>query len=553
MRNFLATFLLMSLWVVSSAGAQGTINNSSIGLTTPQAGTFTNLEATTQIKLGADTVTDFDDLDSETVKSSATDSTAGFLTDELQAGTNVTISEIDVGGNKKVSLSVADKLTTKGDVLYHNGTIETRLGVGASGQILTSDTSGSLLWANPAEGDQSFNSNVLLNSYRIGENLNLPALKMLDGAVDAFTDATGVDATASTNESFDSSNDLYKPTASGATTFPMIKFNGTNYLSRVATSDSDTKVGTISFLFRPNHDFSVQRDILSHNAGFVNISTSTQARFRIRLLKSTGAAVLDLLSTKTLVQGTLYHIVASWDLATSAVHVYIDGVDDSPSIINNVNDFVDYSRATSEIATDSNLNGTSAMEIGNFYFNRSQYVDISIAANLAKFIDSRGNPVDLGSDGSTPTGTAPEVFLNNAVSTFQNNLGSGGNYTVTSGALTAGTPSTVSSSGTPDNLTLISNSQTAKTEPNGANILLLAEDVGADITLNTDLKASVSRDGGTTFSQVTLSDSGEFEKGNLLTGTVDLSSQPTGTDMEWKVETLNNKDLNLHGVGLEWR
>jgi hypothetical protein len=73
------------------------------------------------------------------------------------------------------------------------------------------------------------------------------------------------------------------------------------------------------------------------------------------------------------------------------------------------------------------------------------------------------------------------------------------------------------------------------------------------MVLNTDLKASVSRDGGTTFSQVTLSDAGEFEKGNLLTGTVDLSTQPSGTDMAWKVETDNNKALNLHGVGLEWR
>ncbi len=81
----------------------------------------------------------------------------------------------------------------------------------------------------------------------------------------------------------------------------------------------------------------------------------------------------------------------------------------------------------------------------------------------------------------------------------------------------------------------------------------MAEDLAADIVINTDLKASVSRDGGTTFTQVTLSDAGEFEKGNLLTGTVDISGQPTGTDMEWKVETLNNKFLNLHGVGLEWR
>ena len=109
------------------------------------------------------------------------------------------------------------------------------------------------------------------------------------------------------------------------------------------------------------------------------------------------------------------------------------------------------------------------------------------------------------------------------------------------------------SSGLSNNMTLFSNSQTANTQSNEAQIVLFAEDVAANIIINTDLKAYVSRDGGTTFTQVTLSDAGEFEKGNLLTGTVDISSQPSGTDMQWKVETDNNKALNLHGVGLEWR
>ena len=63
----------------------------------------------------------------------------------------------------------------------------------------------------------------------------------------------------------------------------------------------------------------------------------------------------------------------------------------------------------------------------------------------------------------------------------------------------------------------------------------------------------MSRDGGTTFTQVSLLDAGEFGNGNLLTGTVDLSSQPSGTDMVWKIETDNNKELDIHGVGLERR
>jgi len=38
----------------------------------------------------------------------------------------------------------------------------------------------------------------------------------------------------------------------------------------------------------------------------------------------------------------------------------------------------------------------------------------------------------------------------------------------------------------------------------------------------------------------------------LLSGSVDISGQPAGTDMKYKVETLNNKNLKLHGASLLW-
>jgi len=38
----------------------------------------------------------------------------------------------------------------------------------------------------------------------------------------------------------------------------------------------------------------------------------------------------------------------------------------------------------------------------------------------------------------------------------------------------------------------------------------------------------------------------------VLSGSVDISGQPAGTDMKYKVETLNNKNLKLHGASLLW-
>ena len=101
-------------------------------------------------------------------------------------------------------------------------------------------------------------------------------------------------------------------------------------------------------------------------------------------------------------------------------------------------------------------------------------------------------------------------------------------------------------------MVLIANSQTAETSPSDARIVIFEEDVDS-ITLNTDIKAYISRDGGTTWTQITLSDEGNYEGSKrVLAGVLDISGQPSGTNIEYKIETLNNKDLKLHGTGVNW-
>ena len=101
-------------------------------------------------------------------------------------------------------------------------------------------------------------------------------------------------------------------------------------------------------------------------------------------------------------------------------------------------------------------------------------------------------------------------------------------------------------------MTLVSNAETAEAQPDDAHIILFEEDVDA-VTLNTDLKAYASRDGGTTWTQATLADQGDYETGKrILTGDADISGQPSGTSMKWKVETLNTKEQRIHGLALQW-
>ena len=56
-------------------------------------------------------------------------------------------------------------------------------------------------------------------------------------------------------------------------------------------------------------------------------------------------------------------------------------------------------------------------------------------ANRRKFIDVDGKPVDLGSDGSTPTGTVPLMFFSGPTDDWHINKGSVGGFTET-GAFT---------------------------------------------------------------------------------------------------------------------
>jgi hypothetical protein len=102
------------------------------------------------------------------------------------------------------------------------------------------------------------------------------------------------------------------------------------------------------------------------------------------------------------------------------------------------------------------------------------------------------------------------------------------------------------------NLTLVSNYTEAEAQPDSVRLVILEQDVDS-VTVNTDLKAYVSRDNGANWVQVTLADEGDYGTSKrILAGTADISGQASDKTMRWKVETLNNKACYLHGVGMLW-
>mgnify|MGYP003325391621 CR=1 FL=1 len=107
-----------------------------------------------------------------------------------------------------------------------------------------------------------------------------------------------------------------------------------------------------------------------------------------------------------------------------------------------------------------------------------------------------------------------------------------------------------------NNMTLVSNSQTALSEPSTADIVMTYTNGAGTATVNTDLKAYVTRDNGTTYTQVTLVSEGTTAGHEILVAhNVDVSSQPSGSAMRYKIETLNqsvSKQTRIQAVSLGW-
>jgi hypothetical protein len=156
--------------------------------------------------------------------------------------------------------------------------------------------------------------------------------------------------------------------------------------------------------------------------------------------------------------------------------------------------------------------------------------------------------------------------------------GGGGKGEGSAGAAVAGTANTGGGGGGGDNgagkdggsgiilikspdvyndMTLISNVQTAQAAPSNSRVCMLMDPATGTTTINTDIKAYVSRDNGTTYGQVTLVDEGTYSgTQKILAGTVDVSGQPSGTSMRYKIETLNqsgSKETRIYGTSLSWQ
>jgi hypothetical protein len=215
-----------------------------------------------------------------------------------------------------------------------------------------------------------------------------------------------------------------------------------DYLSRTTalTGIADGKAFTLSFCFN--------KDSASNKFPFTIYSNTTK-RFRVivdsggyitvEAFSSAGSTVLYVESSVgSIALNRNYVITVSVDLTDTAKrHLYINGSAATATWSTYSNTDIDFNPATPRYYAGYDANPANYWDgrLGAVWFNTS-YIDLSVAANLAKFVTGTGidaKPVDLGATGELPTGTSPLIYLPmyggyNA----QRNYGTGGNFTANS-------------------------------------------------------------------------------------------------------------------------
>jgi hypothetical protein len=355
-----------------------------------------------------------------------------------------------------------DALTSAGQGIMYGDGVGGGSGSGSSGSITNSDNSIIGAVTNNGTGVQYLS----------------------DGILDQYTDETGVDTSTSTNETYDSADDLYK-----------------NESENVVVSGVDTRAtGWTNWNVRS-----------SMQAGIVAAGNSVTVEFA-------AAPTGQNLRIDTAWIGNRADSGDAYDFDGNHVQLKFNGGSDGFNIAAGTT-------ITSDLAT-IDLDGSKDVIVA-FHVNADTATDeISYNTSPASGFVSYEKQTSDESSVSDATG-----------------------YSTQAGRFVG--VSKVTSYNSAD-MTFQSESFTASAQSNSARIMLFHEPVDS-VTLNTDVKAYVSRDNGTTWSEATLVNEGKFNVAtNVLAATVDLSGQPAGTSMKYRITTHNSKEQKFHAVSLRW-
>ena len=223
------------------------------------------------------------------------------------------------------------------------------------------------------------------------------------------------------------------------------KINGSSGQHVVRTSAlagiADSKQATLAFCIMPSTGNAL--DVIQL------VSNTSSFRFRCYMGEPSILYVMGYNSSATKIFGIAIDtnsqinngrnctVVISFDLSDVAKrHCYLNGI--SVSSYDAYSDqSIDFACASPTWGIGINLpdGRKSSHTVGNIFFD-TKYIDLSVPANLAKFVQGTGidaKPVDLGANGEKPFGTPPLIYLPMYGNNAGKNYGTGGDFTVNSG------------------------------------------------------------------------------------------------------------------------
>lgn len=132
----------------------------------------------------------------------------------------------------------------------------------------------------------------------------------------------------------------------------------------------------------------------------------------LRLEGSNGATTTLDANIAAIPVNSWYHFLASIDVNAGTLQVYVNGSDYSANVTTTTlatSDVISVAGNTPRIFSRAAALGYIGYA-ADMYINCAAAIDLSVAANVEKFIRS-GKPVYLGPDGSYPTGSRPAYFF----------------------------------------------------------------------------------------------------------------------------------------------
>ncbi len=173
------------------------------------------------------------------------------------------------------------------------------------------------------------------------------------------------------------------------------------------------------------------RYLMSSDGSEINFYVASTEKLNLKLKNAAGTLIVNMKTASPEVpQDEWCHLAACVDLPNQTAKLFVNGslvVETAAA----TDDDINFSANAIGFGAQADGGGHGYSYIQECYMSTKaeDYLDLD-GSNMDLFFDATGGlPVDLGTDGSTPSGFQPDIYLNNAYSTFATNKGGIGNFT----------------------------------------------------------------------------------------------------------------------------